>query len=630
MCDARDYAVGAFLGQRIEKHFRPIHYASKTMNQAEANYTTIEKEMLAVVYAFEKFRSYLIMNKSIGFDFKVIDTRGAENYAADHLSRLENPYENIFDPKEINETFPLESLNKVSHKDPSIPWFADLANYHAGNFIIKEAIDILNACHSGPTGGHYEANYTAKKVFDLAKKVLRAVTSPCHYISWNCITMSSPDHSTSNNEDTFSSNIPDYVSTISDYFPTSSGKTYSNASNNSTGKIQLEFSPLYNMKDIQAIYAKELPIPSPDPITPLVILTPSPVLPPSLLFDPRYFFVPEELLPPKKKIHPSSSSSTTLSKLSQKQIYTYKPSSPLVHTPTLPPLYEPVKGSIKMHLMYHEKQMTNISYYLEEISFHRIKKMRERFINDQIIIPGEFDELKIKLKKARSQLSKPRTPRSKKRNYKEFISCHPFYFNGTKGAIELIRWFERTKPVFSRSNCVEENRVTFATGTLTDNALSWWNAYAQPIGIEQANKIPWTELKRLLTNKRFQELALLCANMVPNFEKLMEVFIGVLPRSIEGNVTASKPQTLEEVITITQRYWNRIKGKKPSELMLSIQLRTVGMLETFPCVDDVDYITQDLAVLCVRISTLKMTLEDVQVRHQLYTKNLLNHKTPNI
>nr|GFC64425.1 reverse transcriptase domain-containing protein [Tanacetum cinerariifolium] len=80
-----------------------------------------------------------------------------------------NPYENVFDPKEISETFPLESLNKVAHKDPRTPWFADLANYHAGNFIIKagkEAIDILNACHSGPTGGHYGASYTSKKVFD--------------------------------------------------------------------------------------------------------------------------------------------------------------------------------------------------------------------------------------------------------------------------------------------------------------------------------------------------------------------------------------------------------------------------------------------------------------------------------
>nr|GEY06648.1 reverse transcriptase domain-containing protein [Tanacetum cinerariifolium] len=170
MCDASDYAVGVVLGQRVKKHFRPIHYASKTMNQAETNYMTTEKEMLAVVYAFKKFRSYLIMNKSIEFDFKVIDTKRVENYAADHLSRLENPYENVFDPKEINENFPLESLNKVAHQDPSTPWFADFANYHAGNFIIKagqEAIDILNACHSGPTGGHYGANYTTKKVFDL-------------------------------------------------------------------------------------------------------------------------------------------------------------------------------------------------------------------------------------------------------------------------------------------------------------------------------------------------------------------------------------------------------------------------------------------------------------------------------
>ncbi|GJW10212.1 reverse transcriptase domain-containing protein [Tanacetum coccineum] len=188
MCDASDYAIGAVLGQRIEKHFRPIHYESKTMTEAETNYTTTEKEMLAVVYAFEKFRSYLIMNKSVvytdhsalkylfnkkdakarllrwvlllpEFDFKVIDTKGAKNYAADHLSRLENPYENIFDPKEINETFPLETLNSVtSHQ--STPWFADIANYHA------EALEILKACHEGPTGGHHSANITARKVFD--------------------------------------------------------------------------------------------------------------------------------------------------------------------------------------------------------------------------------------------------------------------------------------------------------------------------------------------------------------------------------------------------------------------------------------------------------------------------------
>ncbi|GJS52706.1 reverse transcriptase domain-containing protein [Tanacetum coccineum] len=236
MCDASDFAIGSVLRQRHEKHFRPIHYASKTIDEAESHYTMTEKEMLAVVYVFEKFRSYLILNKSIvytdhsalkylfakkdskarllwwvlllqEFTFKVIDTKGAENLAADHLSRLENPYENVLDPKEVNETFPLETLNMVTFRgDSSTPWFADYANYHAGNFIVKgmssqqknkffkdvkhyfwddpylfkicadqmirrcvagqEAVDILTACHSGPTGGHYGANYTAKKVFD--------------------------------------------------------------------------------------------------------------------------------------------------------------------------------------------------------------------------------------------------------------------------------------------------------------------------------------------------------------------------------------------------------------------------------------------------------------------------------
>nr|GFA50970.1 reverse transcriptase domain-containing protein [Tanacetum cinerariifolium] len=95
-------------------------------------------------------------------------------------------------------------------------------------------------------------------------------------------------------------------------------------------------------------------------------------------------------------------------------------------------------------------------------------------------------------------------PVVKRGNYKEFISCQPFYFNGTKGAVGLIRWFEQTELVFSHSNCAEENKVTFATGTLTNDALSWWNTFAQPIGIEQANRITWTELKRLLTNNALE------------------------------------------------------------------------------------------------------------------------------
>ncbi|GJV31397.1 reverse transcriptase domain-containing protein [Tanacetum coccineum] len=234
MCDASDFAWGILRGNEGQA-FPLFTYASKTMTEAQAHYTTTEKELLAVVYAFEKFRSYLVLSKSIvytdhsaivsrklnsmlskvlivdtfsqEFDVEIRDKKGAENLAADHLSRLENPHQNEFENKEITETFPLETLGSVALRDDNAPWFADFANYHAGNFIVKgmstqqknkffkdvkhyfwddpflfkicadqvirrcvsgqEAFDILKACHSGPTGGHYGANYTAKKVFDL-------------------------------------------------------------------------------------------------------------------------------------------------------------------------------------------------------------------------------------------------------------------------------------------------------------------------------------------------------------------------------------------------------------------------------------------------------------------------------
>ncbi|GKB43039.1 reverse transcriptase domain-containing protein [Tanacetum coccineum] len=143
MCDASDFAVGAVLGQRKTKYFQPIHYPSKTMTDAQSHYTTTEKELLAVVYAFEKFRPYLVLSKTIvytdhsalkyllakqdakprllrwilllqEFDVIIRDKKGAKNLAADHLSRLENPHQDVLENKEITETFPLETLGMVT------------------------------------------------------------------------------------------------------------------------------------------------------------------------------------------------------------------------------------------------------------------------------------------------------------------------------------------------------------------------------------------------------------------------------------------------------------------------------------------------------------------------------------
>nr|GEU62693.1 reverse transcriptase domain-containing protein [Tanacetum cinerariifolium] len=137
------------------------------MTDAQAHYTTMEKGLLDMVYAFEKFRPYLVLSKSIvytdhstlkylfnkkdaksrllrwvlllpEFDYTLHDKKGVENLAPDHFSRLENPHQSVLDKKEINETFPLETLNMVSFcGDSSNPWFADFENYHVGNFVVK-------------------------------------------------------------------------------------------------------------------------------------------------------------------------------------------------------------------------------------------------------------------------------------------------------------------------------------------------------------------------------------------------------------------------------------------------------------------------------------------------------------
>ncbi|GKD02631.1 reverse transcriptase domain-containing protein, partial [Tanacetum coccineum] len=116
MCNVSDYAVGVVLGQRIDKHFKPIHYASKTMKEAQENYTTTKKEVLAIVFAFDKFRQYLVLSKTI-FDIEIRNKKGAENLAADHLSRLKNPDLGKLTRAEIRDLFPEERLMAISDKD---------------------------------------------------------------------------------------------------------------------------------------------------------------------------------------------------------------------------------------------------------------------------------------------------------------------------------------------------------------------------------------------------------------------------------------------------------------------------------------------------------------------------------
>ncbi|XP_071926075.1 uncharacterized protein [Coffea arabica] len=120
MCDASDYAVGAVLGQRIGRAPHAIYYASRALSGAQLNYSTMEKELLAVVFALEKFRSYLLGARE--FDLEIRDKSGAENLVADHLSRLLTNQEDM----QLRESFPEEQL-LVIHS--SAPWYADIVNF---------------------------------------------------------------------------------------------------------------------------------------------------------------------------------------------------------------------------------------------------------------------------------------------------------------------------------------------------------------------------------------------------------------------------------------------------------------------------------------------------------------------
>ncbi|GJV80400.1 putative nucleotidyltransferase, ribonuclease H, partial [Tanacetum coccineum] len=202
MCDASDFAVGAVLGQRIDGKFKLIYYASKTLNNAQEHYTTTEKELLAVVFSFDKFCQYLVLSKTIVYTDH--SSLKAENLAADHLSRLENPDLGTFTEEEITDEFTDEHLMILKAElNNNEPWYDDYINYIVGippnwtpkkrrrffskvkyyfwdkpyafklcsNNVMRicvagnEIFKILAHCHSGPTGGHHSASITGRKVY---------------------------------------------------------------------------------------------------------------------------------------------------------------------------------------------------------------------------------------------------------------------------------------------------------------------------------------------------------------------------------------------------------------------------------------------------------------------------------
>ncbi|GJR54949.1 reverse transcriptase domain-containing protein [Tanacetum coccineum] len=220
MCDASDFVVVAVLGQKDGKNFHPVYFASKTLNPAQQKYTVTEKELMVVVFAFNKFRSYLILSKSIfhtnhlalknlfkkqdakphiirwilllqEFDIEMKDRKGTENVAANHLSRSEN--DEISDDSKVDDNFPRETLMDFANYLVAdiIPkgmmyqqknkFFSDLKHYFWEEpYLFKVCSDemirccvsgpetrtILDQCHHGPTDGHYGPNITAKKVLD--------------------------------------------------------------------------------------------------------------------------------------------------------------------------------------------------------------------------------------------------------------------------------------------------------------------------------------------------------------------------------------------------------------------------------------------------------------------------------
>ncbi|GJX18995.1 putative reverse transcriptase domain-containing protein, partial [Tanacetum coccineum] len=168
-------------------------------------------------------------------------------------------------------------------------------------------------------------------------------------------------------------------------------------------------------------------------------------------------------------------------------------------------------------------------------------------------------------------------PPARECTYSSFIKCNPTSFHGNEGAVELSRWFEKTESVFSISECAERNKVKFAAATLQGRALTWWNSQVATLGLEVVNAKSWNDMKIMMREEfcppeeiqrmevelwnlrvkdsniaaytqRFNELVLLCPEMVPSEKKKVEAYVRGLPENIKGETTSSRPVVLNEAV----------------------------------------------------------------------------------
>ncbi|GJZ86644.1 reverse transcriptase domain-containing protein [Tanacetum coccineum] len=171
MCDASDFAVGAVLEQREGKHFRPIHFASKTLNNAQQNYTVTEKELLAIILLLQEL------------DIEIKNKKGAENVAADHLSRLENPYMEELRDGDIDDNFPNETLINVSStKEDKIPWFKalKLKSKWYGPFMVKHGFPSGYVELYDKHGGSFIVNGHRVKLYHDEEQINELTTEEIH------------------------------------------------------------------------------------------------------------------------------------------------------------------------------------------------------------------------------------------------------------------------------------------------------------------------------------------------------------------------------------------------------------------------------------------------------------------